>query len=130
MTAVAPDWYAGGLRFSCTQCGNCCTGPPGTVWFTDEEGRRIARTLGVETTEFYKRYARKVDGRWSLRERPAVGSSYDCGRLVFLCWKLGESEVLNWHEVDAGFRGRQPLVAGTMADQGPDHEDDGATNSS
>ncbi len=81
MTAVAPDWYAGGLRFSCTQCGNCCTGPPGTVWFTDEEGRRIARTLGVETTEFYKRYARKVDGRWSLREHTAVGGSYDC---VFL----------------------------------------------
>lgn len=35
------------------------------------------------------------------------------GRLVFLCWKLGESEVLHWHEIDAGFSGRQPLVAGS-----------------
>ncbi len=32
------------------------------------------------------------------------------GRLVYLCWKLGEPEVLYWHELDAGFAGRQPLV--------------------
>jgi hypothetical protein len=31
------------------------------------------------------------------------------GREVFLCWKLGEEEVGHWHEVDAGFAGRQPL---------------------
>lgn len=31
------------------------------------------------------------------------------GREVFLCWKLGESEVSFWHEVDAGYAGRQPL---------------------
>ncbi len=78
MTAAAPDWYPGGLRFSCTQCGNCCTGPPGTVWLTDQEGRNIAATLGLETAEFYARYAHKVDGRWSLRERPVAGNRYDC----------------------------------------------------
>jgi len=33
------------------------------------------------------------------------------GRLVYLCWKLGEPEVSHWHEIDAGFRGRQPLTA-------------------
>ena len=37
-------------------------------------------------------------------------------RLVFLCWKLGESEVLHWHELDAGFQGRQSLTAGSVAD--------------
>lgn len=31
------------------------------------------------------------------------------GRPVFLCWRLGESHVEYWHEVDAGFAGRQPL---------------------
>lgn len=76
--AAAEDWYSSGLRFSCTQCGNCCTGPPGTVWLTSEEGRNIAGRLGLETAEFYKRYAHKVDGRWSLRERPVAGHSYDC----------------------------------------------------
>ncbi len=37
------------------------------------------------------------------------------GRLVFLCWKLGEREVLHWHDLDSGFSGRQPLVAGSLA---------------
>ena len=30
---------------------------------------------------------------------------------IYLCWKLGESEVLHWHELDAGFAGRQSLAA-------------------
>ncbi|MGQ9576436.1 MAG: DUF2203 domain-containing protein [Thermoguttaceae bacterium] len=34
------------------------------------------------------------------------------GRRVYLCWKLGEPEVLFWHELEAGYRGRQPLAAG------------------
>lgn len=37
------------------------------------------------------------------------------GRVVFLCWKLGETEVMHWHEVDAGYAGRQALAAGTVA---------------
>ena len=37
------------------------------------------------------------------------------GRIVYLCWKLGEPEVLHWHDLDAGFSGRQPLVAGSVA---------------
>ena len=31
------------------------------------------------------------------------------GREVYLCWRLGEQEVAFWHEIDAGFAGRQPL---------------------
>jgi hypothetical protein len=30
-------------------------------------------------------------------------------RLVFLCWRLGEERITWWHEVDAGFAGRQPI---------------------
>ena len=37
------------------------------------------------------------------------------GRLVLLCWKLGEPEVLYWHDLDAGFGGRQPLTAGSVS---------------
>jgi hypothetical protein len=33
------------------------------------------------------------------------------GRDVFLCWKLGESEVLHWHEIKHGFQERRPLTA-------------------
>lgn len=31
------------------------------------------------------------------------------GRPVELCWRLGETRVSHWHEVDAGFRGRETL---------------------
>lgn len=31
------------------------------------------------------------------------------GREVYLCWELGEAEVSYWHDLEAGFRGRQPL---------------------
>jgi len=31
------------------------------------------------------------------------------GRPVYLCWQHGEPRVAHWHEIDAGFAGRQPL---------------------
>jgi hypothetical protein len=31
------------------------------------------------------------------------------GHEVYLCWRLGEPEVAFWHELDAGFAGRQKL---------------------
>src|SRR3954470_16485535 len=32
------------------------------------------------------------------------------GRPIFLCWRLGEAEVGYWHEIHAGYAGRQPLI--------------------
>lgn len=31
------------------------------------------------------------------------------GRIVFLCWHLGEDAIRYWHDVEAGFAGREPL---------------------
>lgn len=31
------------------------------------------------------------------------------GRDVYFCWMLDESEVMHWHERDAGYSDRQPL---------------------
>lgn len=31
------------------------------------------------------------------------------GREVYLCWRLGEESVGHWHELEAGFAGRQPM---------------------
>lgn len=31
------------------------------------------------------------------------------GRVIYLCWQVDEPTVAYWHEVDAGYRGRQPL---------------------
>lgn len=36
------------------------------------------------------------------------------GRPVYLCWRLGEEAVTHWHELDAGYAGRRPLVPQTM----------------
>lgn len=30
-------------------------------------------------------------------------------RLVYLCWRAGEAGITHWHELDAGFAGRQPI---------------------
>ena len=30
-------------------------------------------------------------------------------REAYLCWELGEDRVEHWHELDDGYRGRQPL---------------------
>ena len=31
-------------------------------------------------------------------------------RDVYLCWKLGEERIGFWHEIDAGYGGRQPIA--------------------
>jgi hypothetical protein len=32
-------------------------------------------------------------------------------RVVYLCWHLGEDSIQYWHEIEAGFAGREPLDA-------------------
>lgn len=52
--------------------------------------------LGVQL----KDYARGLIDFPSLRE----------GRMVLLCWQMGEGDEIRWwHDVEAGFAGRQPL---------------------
>lgn len=74
------EWYADGLRFSCTQCGNCCTGPPGAVWFEPDEGRAMAAALGLDEATFLARYARRAGVRVSLKEVQRKGE-FDCALL-------------------------------------------------
>jgi len=31
------------------------------------------------------------------------------GRDILWCWKIGEDSITHWHELDAGFAGRQPV---------------------
>ncbi len=66
-----------GLRFTCTQCGNCCTGPTGFVLFTDIEAKGMARALGISTDAFYQTYTRDtIVGRSLTENKTSFG--YDC----------------------------------------------------
>jgi uncharacterized protein len=78
-TAEKAPWYADGLKFTCSQCGNCCTGGPGYVWLEKAEIVRLAEHLRLTPAETVERYCRKVEGKFSLRERknPTTGQ-YDC----------------------------------------------------
>ncbi len=78
--AGARPWYADGLRFACTGCGRCCTGPSGYVWVNLEEIGRLAARLDLELDDFGRRYLRRVDSRYALRDRPG-------GDCVFLSGK-------------------------------------------
>jgi hypothetical protein len=31
------------------------------------------------------------------------------GRVVYLCWQLGEEHIQYWHDIETGFAGREPL---------------------
>jgi len=35
------------------------------------------------------------------------------GREAYLYWKLGEGDIAYWHEIEAGFAGRQSLLEGS-----------------
>jgi uncharacterized protein len=61
-------WYHAGLRFECTQCGQCCTGAPGYVWVNKEEIATLAAAVRLEVDEFERRYVRRVGMRKSLIE--------------------------------------------------------------
>lgn len=62
-------WHDG-LRFECTRCGNCCTGSGGYVWLPPRDEAAIAAHLGLAPEVFRKRYARLVDGRLCLVDKP------------------------------------------------------------
>ena len=61
-------WYKDGLKFTCSQCGDCCTGAPGHVWVNSDEIAALAATQGLEVEEFEEKYVRRVGMRKSLIE--------------------------------------------------------------
>ena len=71
-------WYKDGLRFTCTQCGNCCTGGPGYVWISRPEIDRLAQFLKLTPQQTIERYCRKIGDRFSLTETRGAAGAWDC----------------------------------------------------
>ncbi|MEK6246578.1 MAG: YkgJ family cysteine cluster protein [Planctomycetales bacterium] len=61
-------WYKNGLRFKCTQCGDCCTGSEGYVWVNKKEIEQLAALLDIDIESFEKSYVRTIGIRKSLNE--------------------------------------------------------------
>ena len=70
MPKIKTRWYQAGLRFECTQCGNCCSGSPGYVWVTREDIQAISEFLGRSDGKLDKSQLRRVGLRFSLTEKP------------------------------------------------------------
>ena len=71
MAGIPKDaWYAGGLRFQCTQCGDCCSGSEGYVWVNQEEIDGMARRVGMEPAAVEAAHVKRVGVRRSRKERP------------------------------------------------------------
>ena len=74
-----------------------------------EELERDAQALAHEIDGFHHELEQLgihlKDRRLGLVDFPSEMHA----RHILLCWRLGEPEVQFWHEVDAGYAGRQPL---------------------
>jgi len=81
---MAEKWYRDGLSFSCTQCGNCCSGDPGYVWATKDEIAKISAFLGRPDGWLDRAHVRRVGLHYSLTEH----ANGDC---VFLKRENGKS---------------------------------------
>jgi hypothetical protein len=62
-----------------------------------QEYEEELKKLGIELKDYFS----------GLIDFPAWMDGHE----VYLCWRDGESEVAHWHELDAGFAGRQKLLA-------------------
>jgi hypothetical protein len=78
--------------------------------YSEELGRTRAE-LETETAKL-KEYMEELEklgvelkGTDGLCDFPSMRD----GRMVYLCWRLGEPEIAYWHELHTGFGGRRPL---------------------
>lgn len=65
-------WYADGLRFSCTACGECCKNHGDGfeyVYSTRRERQAIARHLGLSLRAFERDYCDRVEGVLSFKSK-------------------------------------------------------------
>jgi len=72
----------------------------------EREVQAIARDIDAFQGELEALDIQLKDRRLGLVDFP---TELD-GRRVLLCWRLGEPSVQYWHDEDAGYAGRQPLL--------------------
>ena len=79
---------------------------------SDLGGSRVNRSIRTLAEiqelirEFEWRQIQIKDLDRGLLDFPAIME----GREVFLCWERGEEDIEFWHDLDAGYAGREPLL--------------------
>jgi hypothetical protein len=84
--------------------------PDERVAAIERDAMAIAREIDVFERELEKLGIVLKDRRLGLIDFPGEVD----GRRVWLCWRLGEPAVQFWHDLDAGYAGRQPLPAAAL----------------
>ena len=79
----------------------------------EEELEKDGRRLGEYVDELKKLGVEPKNPPEGLIDFPTIVD----GREAFLCWKVDEPELLYWHELEAGFAGRQSLIAESAANE-------------
>jgi hypothetical protein len=102
MTDVDLKFYAKGLRFECTGCGECCRshgGRPAWVYVTIDERRRLARHFKLRTSTFTRRYCEKTHGFFHLRNPSSDCIFLDGGRCTVYAARPGQCRTYPfWRE--------------------------------
>ncbi len=64
------SWYAEGLKFGCTGCGECCRGPSGYVWVGMNDIETMAEAMKMSLDGFGRKYLRRCGTRMALVDGP------------------------------------------------------------
>jgi hypothetical protein len=76
----------------------------------EREAQQLAREIDSYQRELMELGIQLKDRRLGLVDFPSEVN----GQSALLCWRLGETEVQYWHDEEAGYAGRQPLMPTTV----------------
>jgi hypothetical protein len=112
LTVEYPAWRAAVARFE------VLTGGARADWGETQE-LVAAREAVSAHAEKINRYLQELEGIGCVFKGFEAGLvdfySLREDRPIFLCWRLGEHRITHWHEIDAGFGGRQPIDAAILS---------------
>lgn len=107
-------FWIDGLEFSCTQCGQCCCGEPGIVYFNPEEFEKLVEHLGK--TKNLDRETIIREYMWPYRDSYTARDDFPDGHCIFFdkgctvyevrpsqCrdfpfWRCNLSTIADWNE--------------------------------
>ncbi len=72
--------------------------------------RRVVQDIMAAHPEWYLRELEEIGCEFKDFEKGLVDFHGRLeGREILWCWKSGEDRIAHWHELEAGYAGRQPL---------------------